>query len=40
MPSFDIVKASRPSKSFKVGKIRADYDYSEENVNERFSGNI
>lgn len=40
MPSFDIVRASRPSESFKVGKIRSDYDYSEDAVNERFVGNI
>lgn len=40
MSSFDIVKESRPSRSFKVGKIRADYDYSPDVVREHFVGSI
>ena len=40
MPSFDIVKESVPSNSFKANKIRADFDFQSESITEHFVGNI
>ena len=40
MPSFDIVKTCEPSNSFRVQKIKADFDVNETHANERFTGII
>ena len=40
MPHFDIVKRSEPSKSFRVQKIKADFDVKDEHSTERFVGDI
>lgn len=40
MPSFDIVKTCEPSNSFRVQKIKADFDVSESHANEHFVGVI
>lgn len=40
MPHFDIVKENKPSKSFRVSKIQADFDVKTEHSNEHFVGDI
>lgn len=40
MSSFDIVKKNDPSKSFRVQKIKADFDVKDEHSCERFVGKI
>ncbi len=40
MPSFDIVKESPLSDSFRVTTIRSQFDLKMQTVRERFSGNI
>lgn len=40
MPHFDIVKTCEPSKSFRVSKIKADFDVKEEHAKEHFVGDI
>lgn len=40
MPNFDIVKKCSPSNSFRVSKIKADFDVKEEHSFERFKGEI
>lgn len=40
MPHFDIVKQSEIEDTFRVSKIKADYDVKTEHANEHFSGNI
>jgi ABC-type ATPase with predicted acetyltransferase domain len=40
MPSFNIVKKSNVQSTFRVEKIKADFDVSNDHVNESFVGNI
>ena len=40
MPSFDIVKTLKVKDSFRVSKIKNDFDFSEEHVTEHFKGTI
>jgi len=40
MPSFDIVKKTDVKSSFRVEKIKADFDVKNEHANERFIGCI
>lgn len=40
MPSFDIVKTSQPTDSFRVQSIIGTYDLQQQHVTERFVGNI
>lgn len=40
MPSFDIVRESRPNDSFRVQSIIGTYDIQQKNVVEHFCGNI
>lgn len=40
MPSFDIVKTCDPSNSFRVQKVKADFDVQESHANEHFVGEI
>lgn len=40
MPSFDIVKKSLVGNSFRVQKIKADFDVTEKSAEEHFSGKI
>lgn len=40
MPSFDIVKKTEVKSTFRVEKIKADFDVSSEHANERFVGTI
>lgn len=40
MPHFDIVKQNKPSNSFRVSKIQADFDVKPEHSCERFTGEI
>ena len=40
MPSFDIIRESKPNDSFRVQSIIGTYDIQQKNVVERFCGNI
>ena len=40
MPHFDIVKKSDIKDTFRVSKIKADFDIKNEHSNERFVGDI
>lgn len=40
MPHFDIIKKNQPSNSFRVEKIKADFDVKPENSWEHFVGDI
>lgn len=40
MPSFDIVKKSPISNSYRVARVAADYDYKQHETTERFTGTI
>ena len=40
MPSFDIVKRLEVNDSFRVSKIKNDFDFSEDHVVEHFKGTI
>ena len=40
MPHFDIVKTNTPSNSFRVSKVKADFDVKSEHINEHFKGEI
>lgn len=40
MPSFDIIKYSEPSKSFRVASIMGKFDIQSNQIQERFTGNI
>lgn len=40
MPNFDITKKSEPSNSFRVAKIKSDFDVDAHHVQERFCGSI
>lgn len=40
MPSFDIIKKTDIKSSFRVEKIKADFDVKNENAKEHFIGNI
>ena len=40
MPSFDIVKKTNVKSSFRVEKIKADFDVKSEHANEHFVGRI
>ena len=40
MPSFDIVRTSQPTDSFRVQSIIGTYDLQEQHVTEHFVGNI
>lgn len=40
MPHFDIIKQSRPAKSFRVASVMGTYDLQTEHICERFVGDI
>lgn len=40
MPSFDIVRKSEVSDSFRTEKLKADFDVSSENAQEHFAGSL
>ena len=40
MPTFDIVRESKPKKSFRVASVIGKFDLQSENVKERFVGEI
>lgn len=40
MPCFDVVRRSEPSRSYRVQRVRADYDFREPIIEERFRGEI
>jgi len=40
MPSFDIIKKSKPKKSFRVSSVLNSFDLDIEKVKERFKGDI
>lgn len=40
MPSFDIVRQSPISKSYRVARVASDYDYNQEKSVEHFKGTI
>lgn len=40
MPNFDIVKKNEPQNTFRVSKIKADFDIKTEHTCERFTGSI
>ena len=40
MPSFDIVRTSQPTDSFRVQSIIGTYDLQQQHVTEHFTGNI
>lgn len=40
MPHFDIVKQNSPDNTFRVSKIKADYDVKEEHSSEHFVGDL
>lgn len=40
MPSFDIIRQTRPTKSFRVASVRGTYDLQDEQITERFTGEI
>ena len=40
MPHFDIVKKSNIKDTFRVSKIKSDFDIKNEHSNERFVGDI
>lgn len=40
MPHFDIVKKTNIDDTFRVSKIKADFDIKSEHVNEHFVGDI
>ncbi len=40
MPYFDIIKSNDIKNTFRVSKIKADFDVSDEHIKERFKGEI
>ena len=40
MPNFDIVKKTVPQNTFRISKIRSDFDLTQTNIQERFVGTI
>lgn len=40
MPNFDIVRQSKPEKTFRVASVMGTFDLQSENIKERFVGNI
>jgi hypothetical protein len=40
MPSFDIVRESKPSKSFRVASVMGKFDLDSNHIREHFVGNI
>lgn len=40
MPTFDIIKETKPIKSFRTESIKGQFDLNIENVKEQFTGNI
>lgn len=40
MPNFDIVKKNNINETFRIAKIKADFDIQNEHSNEHFVGNI
>lgn len=40
MPNFDIIKETKPSKSFRTESVKGQFDLNIESVIERFTGNI
>lgn len=40
MPHFDIVRQSKPAKSFRVANVMGTYDLQTEHISERFVGDI
>lgn len=40
MPHFDIIKSNDIINTFRVSKIKADFDVSDEHIKEHFKGEI
>ena len=40
MPTFDIIKKSQPKKTFRVASVMGKFDLQNEQIQERFTGNI
>ena len=40
MSHFDIVRQSKPAKSFRVASVMGTYDLQTEHISERFVGDI
>ena len=40
MPNFNIVKRSKPKKSFRVASVMGKFDLQSSKIEERFVGNI
>lgn len=40
MPTFDIIKTSNYSNSFRVQKVKTDFDIQSEKITEKFTGSI
>lgn len=40
MPNFDIIKKSRPNKTFRVASVIGKFDLQSENITEHFKGSI
>ena len=40
MPTFDIIKESKPSKTFRVASVIGKFDLQSENIVEHFKGDI
>ena len=40
MPTFDIIKKSKPKKTFRVASVIGKFDLQSEQIQERFVGNI
>lgn len=40
MPSFDIIRKSQPTKTFRVASVMGTYDLQENSVCEHFTGSI
>ena len=40
MPNFDIIKESRPNKTFRVASVIGKFDLQSENITEHFKGSI
>lgn len=40
MPNFDIVRTSKLDNTFRVAKVKSDFDFQKEEIFERFTGEI
>ena len=40
MPNFDIVRTSKLDNTFRVAKVKSDFDFQKDEISERFKGEI